>query len=87
MEPQITKSEIDLLYEGNGELENIFGEDFVETNQDKIELNINGEIIELTNEYELKKGINNIKLVIKNNLEDLSFMFDGCKALKNIENI
>ena len=87
MAEQNETSEIDLLYEGNDKLEKIFGEDFVDENQDNIELYINGEKNELTSEYELKKGINNIKLVIKNKLENLSFMFDECKTLKNIDGL
>ena len=80
--------EINLKYEGNGTKENIFGEEFIENNIDNIELNINGIKSNLVKRYELKKGENNIKLIIKNKkITDFSHMFHGCKKLKNIEEL
>ena len=80
--------EINLKYEGNGTKENLFGEEFIENNIDKIELNINGVKSNLVKRYELKKGENNIKLIIKNKkITDFSHMFHGCKKLKNIEEL
>ena len=62
------KKVINLLYylEQNGKW-HIFGEKFVENNKNKIELVINGKKNELVNDYELKKGENNIQLIIKHN--------------------
>ena len=66
----------------------IFGENFVENNKNKIELEINGVPNELVKKYKLKKGENIIKIIIKNkkitNLED---MFYKCSTLKNIEEL
>ena len=80
--------DINLIYEcENNSLENIFGVDFVYNNKDNIELDINGKKNKLVSEYKLKKGENNIKLTIKNKLTNLSYMFNGCKSLKNIDEL
>ena len=65
----------------------IFGEKFVKNNEMNIDLIINGEQSNLTNEYILEKGYNNITLIIKNKLIDLSNMFCCCSSLKNIEEL
>ncbi len=44
---------------------------------------MNGQKSDLIEQYNLKKGENNIKLIIKNKLVNLSYMFYGCKTLKN----
>jgi len=70
------KKSINLIYEtdedSNG---NIFGEKFVMNNKNNIELIINGIKSELISKYKLKKGINNIEIIIKNNLTNLECMF------------
>ena len=70
------KNHINLIYktEDKGKYK-IFGEDFVKNNKNNIELLINGIKSELIEEFDLKKGNNNIKLFIKNNLVNLSYMF------------
>ena len=62
----------------------IFGEKFVENNINKIDLIINGEKSKLVSKYKLKKGENNIKIIIKNNLTHLEDMFTGCESLIDI---
>ena len=65
----------------------IFGYLFVVNNENNIDLIINGEETPLQSIYsDLKKGENSIKLIIKNKLTNLSWMFgysDG--GIKNIE--
>jgi hypothetical protein len=82
------RNEINIIYKteeaGNCD---IFGKKFVEINKDKIELNIDGNQIKLINEYKLKKGDNNIKMVIKSKITDLQYMFHCCKNLKDINEL
>ena len=82
------KDEINLIYytEKDG-IENIFGKKFVENNKNNIELIINGIKNKLVSEYELKKGENNIRIIIKNKIINLEEMFICCKALKKIEEL
>ena len=82
------KNEINLIYNTKEEgMSKIFGDKFVKKNENNIELNVNGEKSKLVNEYKLKKGVNNIKMIIKNKIEDLRYMFDSCQNLKNIEEL
>ena len=82
------KNKINLIYYTKTKsLCDIFGENFVYSNKDNIELIINGKNNELINEYELKEGENIITLLIKNKLTDLSFMFYGCNNLKDISEL
>jgi len=82
------KTGINLIYYlDKNEMCHIFGEKFVEKNKNKIDLIINGENNELVNDYELKKGVNNIQLIIKNKINDLEGMFKYCNTLKNIEEL
>ena len=69
----INDKDIILLYEKENKNiinilinEIIFGEEFVENNSNNIDLIINGKKNKLIDYYELKKGKNNIKLIIKN---------------------
>ena len=57
---------------------NIFGSKFVENNKNNIELIINSKKSELINKYELKVGINNIQMIIKNKIINFEFMFYNC---------
>ena len=82
------KNEIKLMYYTEKEgIFNIFGEKFVENNKDNIDLIINGVKQKLIIAYKLKKGENNIKLIIKNKIINLEFMFYKCKSLKNIDEL
>ena len=82
------KNEINIIYKTDKEIEgNIFGENFVKNNKNNIELIINENKNDLISKYKLKKGENNIKMIIKNKITNLEYMFDGCKSLKNIEEL
>ena len=82
------KNEINLIYNTNKEGEyRIFGDKFVEMNNNNIDLNINGDKSKLISKYKLKKGENNIILIIKNKIKDLSHMFNTCKNLQNINEL
>ena len=82
------KTKIEVIYyiEEDG-INNIFGEKFVENNKNKIELIINGQKNELLQKYKLKKGENNIQIIIKNKINDLEGMFKHCNTLKKIEGL
>jgi len=82
------KNEINLIYNTEKDEEcKIFGDKFVKINNNNIELNINGDKSKLVNKYKLKKGDNNIKIIIKNKIKDLRHMFNSCNNLKNIEGL
>ena len=82
------RDEINIIYETNEEGEyKIFGKTFVKNNKENIELSINEINNELLDKYKLKKGINNIKIKIKNKITNLSYMFYGCKQLKDINEL
>ena len=82
------KDEINLIYHTDNEGEyRIFGNTFVENNINNIELNINENKSKLVSKCKLKKGDNNIKIIIKNKIKDLRYMFDSCCNLKNIEEL
>jgi len=82
------KNEINLIYKVDKEgEENIFGDQFVYNNKNNIELLINGSKKGLIKRYKLKKGENNIKIIIKNKITNLECMFYDCKSLKNIKEL
>ena len=82
------KNEINIIYECvNENKEKIFGETFVKNNRNNIELEINGIKYNLISKYILKKGENKIKIIIKNKLKNLEYMFYECKSLKNINEL
>jgi len=82
------KNEINLKYITEEEnYENIFGEKFVKNNKNNIELEINGEKNKLKVKYKLVKGINNIKMIIKNKITNLEYMFYKCYSLKDIQEL
>ena len=83
-----SKNIINIIYYVEKEEEqNIFGEEFVKNNEDKIELVINGINNKLVRKYKLKKGENNIQIKIKNKITNLKNMFDGCRSLENIDEL
>ena len=60
------KKEINIKYETEKEdIQNIFGEKFVENNKNNIEIEINGKKSKLKERYKLIKAVNNIKMIIK----------------------
>ena len=82
------KNEINLIYQTENKCkQQIFGQDFVENNVNKIELIINGIKNKLTDVFELENGKNNITLIIEKNLTKLEYMFYGCKSLYNIDEL
>ena len=81
-------NEINLKYLTKEEkYEKLFGERFVKNNKNNIDLIINGEKNKLIKEYKLKKGLNNIKMLIKNKITNLEYMFYGCHSLKDINEL
>ena len=62
----------------------IFGSTFVENNKHNITLKINGKENELVADYDLKKGINIIQMIIKDKLTNLAHMFSYCLSLADI---
>jgi len=82
------KNKINLIYFVKSKRNyNIFGEIFVLNNRNNIDLIINGKGHKLVSNYELKRGENNITMVIKNKLINLSHMFTGCDTLKDIKEL
>ena len=82
------KNEINLTYSvKNKGIVNIFGEQFFENNKGNIELIINGEKIEPVDRCKLNRGENNITIILKKKNIDFSYMFYGCKSLKNIDDL
>ena len=84
------KKIIKVIYEVEDKEEDvirIFGRYFVENNYNNIELIVNGIKSELLEIYELKKGINEIQIIIKTKINSLEGMFSGCSSLKNIEEL
>ena len=82
------RNEIDIIYKTNEEgIERIFGDKFVENNRNNIDLIINGINNNLIVRYKLQKGENKIKIIIKNKITNLEYMFYKCKSLKNIEQL
>ena len=82
------KTKIKIIYEPKEKsVSNIFGQAFVNNNFDNIELIINGIKSNLIEKYELKEGINNIEIIIKNKITNLEKMFYKCEALTNIQEL
>ena len=79
---------INLIYKTTDETSvRLFGSTFVKNNQNNIELIINGNKSKLEKEYILNEGDNNVQLIIKNELTNLSEMFKKCNLLSNIEGL
>ena len=89
IENVVNKNGINLKYfrDGYSWETKIFGDKFVKNNQDNIELMINGDKTKLIEKAELHYGENNIKIILKNKLENLEEMFKGCNSLLNIEEL
>ena len=73
------------IYYNKLEGEKIFGEKFVENNKNNIDLLIEGKKSQLISKYKFKNWNTVITMIIKNKLTDLSYMFDGCRSLKDID--
>ena len=79
MGQQEIRKQIKLKYECKGGYQRLFGKSFVKKNKENFELIINGEKIDLIDEYNLKEGENNITLIINKKIANLSHMFYGCE--------
>ena len=83
-----TKNIITLIYYAKTKgVYQIFGEHFVACNKDNIILVINYKNSPFVHECELQEGDNRISFLIKNPLTNLTTMFAGCNALKDISDI
>ena len=79
------KYEFNLVYDTKFTgIHNIFGDNFVINNKNKIDLVINGIKKPLIKKYILNKGTNNIKVILKYKLNNLEYMFCECNSLKDI---
>ena len=77
------QNKINLIYYTNYKgFFDLFGKKFVQNNKENIELNINGKQNPLVDKYDLNEGKNQITVVIKNHLTNLSSMFYRAKYLK-----
>ena len=72
----------------------LFGKTFVDNNKNNCILVINGEILALDEYYEIKEKENenenkklNVKLIEKNEIIDMSYMFYECASLLSIVNV
>ena len=65
----------------------IFGPKFVKNNKDNIKLIINGKKENLVDCYNLKKGTNDIQIIITKDLTNLEYMFYECETLENLEGL
>ena len=64
---------------------NIIGKNFYNENKDKISLIINGKEDNLSYKYKLQKGINKIKITLKEEIKNLSYLFCECTSLIDIK--
>jgi len=85
-----TKKDINIIYyveEDEEKEQNIFGKEFVKNNFNKIELVINGKNNKLIEKYKLKKGKNNIQIIINEEITNFSYMFSLCSSLSDIKSL
>ena len=78
---------IDLVYKRNEYFSNFFGEEFIKKNNDNCILEIEEEymtISEFSKNCKYNKNTLNIKILLKSNITDLSYMFYNCNSLKQI---
>ena len=85
----MNSNEIDIIYKYDKNLNKIklFGENFVNNNKNNCILLINNDLKELCEYYEIKENKNiTVKLIEKNKMRDVSYMFYECKSLLSIIN-
>ena len=83
-------SEINIVYEINGEYIKIFGHEFVKNNKNICKMIIDNREYEMAEEFNAKNYNNNllkIKLKGIDNVTDMSFMFSGCSSLISLPDI
>ena len=67
---------------------NIFGYTFLNNNKDNIDILINGEKTDKKSYFNLEPGYNELKMIIKNKITDLSYLFnDERDGLRNIDEL
>ena len=82
------RKEINIIYYvDEDKKENILGEDFINNNKNNVQLMINSQKVSLTDTYDLKRGENKITIIINNKLTNLSYMFQNCHSLQNIDEL
>ena len=64
---------------------NILGKNFVEVNNNKVSLVINGKEENLCHKYKLNKGINSIEFIFKEKIQNYSYLFYDCTSLSDID--
>jgi len=80
-------NEIDIIYKFDKNINKIklFGKIFVENNKDNCLLIIDNKILNLCEDYEIKENKNiTVKLIEKNGIIDMSYMFHECVSLLSI---
>ena len=87
-----TRNEINIIYYINKQYSSIklFDEIFIKNNKDKLFLLINNKVFNLCEDYQINENIKEekltIKLIEKEFLTDLSYMFQNCELLFSIPN-
>ena len=83
-EPKIEyRNKINVTYSLKpGKYCDLLGYEFMTKNKDNVELILNG--VQIKQGIKLKEGENILTIIIKNKLEDLSYMFHNCRVLKDI---
>ena len=84
------RSEITIIYDIYDKNINIFGYEFVRNNKRNCKMIIDKKEYEITRQYNAE-NYNNKKLKIKligiDNINDMSYMFDGCSSLSSLTDI
>ena len=90
-------NELELIYQinknNNDGYINLFGKSFMKNNKNNCILIINNKLYNFmdkyyyNNQYSKKDDTLNVKLIEKNNITDMSYMFYGCKNLISVKNM
>ena len=81
-------NEINLIYTAQYECyQKIFSEKFVKNNFNNIKLCINGKDSPLVYDFKLKKGKNNVTMIIMKKLQNLEKMFYECDSLIDLDQL
>ena len=64
----VNEMEIKYKYDSSDKRIKLFGKKFIENNKNNIEIIINGVKSEISYNYKLKNGENNIKIIIQNKI-------------------
>ena len=84
-------NEISLTYNINNNKIKFFDEKFIENNKDNFILLVNNKIMDIFESYNIEKEMKDkyikLKLIQKNKVFNLSYMFSDCESLSSIENM